>query len=49
MCIRDSRFRFLRGEIDRTAYDAEIALVRDTLAASDAAHWREYLAAWDAS
>ena len=33
----------------RQAYDAEIALVRDTLAASDAAHWREYLAAWDAS
>ncbi|CAB3731769.1 hypothetical protein LMG1866_04701 [Achromobacter ruhlandii] len=43
------RFRFLRGEIDRTAYEAEIALVRDTLTASDAPHWKEYLAAWDAN
>ncbi|MFJ1298666.1 3'-5' exonuclease [Pseudomonadota bacterium AL_CKDN230030165-1A_HGKHYDSX7] len=42
------RFRFMRGEIDHIAYDQEIALVRDTLAASDAPHWREYLAAWDA-
>ena len=43
------RFRFLRGEIDRTAYEAEIALVRDTLTASDAPHWKEYMAAWDAN
>ncbi len=43
------RFRFLRGELDRVAYDAEVALVRDTLAASDAPHWKEYLAAWDAA
>jgi len=42
------RFRFLRGELDAAAYEAEIALVRDTLAASDAPHWKEYLAAWDA-
>lgn len=41
------RFRFLRGELDQVSYDAEIALVRDTLAASDAPHWKEYLAAWD--
>jgi predicted PolB exonuclease-like 3'-5' exonuclease len=43
------RFRFLRGELDATAYQAEVDLVRDTLAASDAAHWKEYLAAWDAA
>jgi hypothetical protein len=43
------RFRFLRGELDRTAYEAEIALVRDTLTASDAPHWKEYMAAWDAN
>lgn len=43
------RFRFLRGELDATAYQAEIDLVRSTLAASDAAHWKEYLAAWDAA
>ena len=27
-------------------YEAEIALVRDTLSASDAPHWKEYLDAW---
>ncbi|MGN6578677.1 MAG: 3'-5' exonuclease [Bordetella sp.] len=43
------RFRFLRGELDATAYQAEVDLVRDTLAASDATHWKEYLAAWDAA
>lgn len=42
------RFQFLRGELDRAAYDAEVALVRDTLSASDAAHWKEYMATWDA-
>lgn len=43
------RFRFLRGELDRTSYETEIALVRDTLSASDAPHWKEYMAAWDAN
>jgi len=42
------RFRLLRGELDQTAYQAEIDLVRDTLAASDAPHWLEYLEAWEA-
>lgn len=42
------RFRFLRGELDQTAYDAEVNLVRDTLSASDAAHWKEYMAVWNA-
>lgn len=40
------RFRFLKGELDRASYDAEVQLVRDTLQASDAVHWKEYLAAW---
>ena len=31
-----TRFRFLRGELDPVSYEAEIALVRDTLSASDA-------------
>ncbi|OZI49759.1 3'-5' exonuclease [Bordetella genomosp. 4] len=43
------RFRFLRGELDAASYQAEIDLVRDTLAASNAPHWQEYLAAWDAT
>ncbi|TAM87971.1 MAG: 3'-5' exonuclease [Candidimonas sp.] len=42
------RFRFLKGELDLAAYNAEIGLVHDTLAATGAAHWQEYLAAWDA-
>lgn len=42
------RFQFLRGELDAQAYAEEVALVRDTLAASEAPHWKEYLAAWDA-
>ncbi|MBP6017848.1 MAG: 3'-5' exonuclease [Burkholderiaceae bacterium] len=41
------RFRLLKGELDRAAYDAELKLVHDTLQASGAPHWQEYLAAWD--
>ncbi len=40
------RFQLMRGEITQQAYEAELALVRDSLAAIDAPHWREYLAAW---
>lgn len=41
-----SRFRMLRGELSASAHQAERALVRDALAAIDAPHWRQYLAAW---
>ena len=41
------RFRYLRGELDQQAYQAEIDLVRDTLSASEAPHWKEYMATWD--
>jgi len=40
------RFQLMRGDITQQAYEAELALVRDSLAAIDAPHWREYLAAW---
>jgi len=40
------RFRLMRGELGPAEYEAEVALVRDTLAGIDAPHWREYLAAW---
>ena len=43
------RFRLLRGEIGAGDYAQEIALVRERIAASDAPHWREFLAAWDAN
>lgn len=40
------RFRLMRGELTRAQYDAEVMLVREALAGMDAAHWKEYLAAW---
>lgn len=40
------RFQLLRGELSQVAYDAEVELVRSSLAALDAPHWHEYLAAW---
>ena len=40
------RFRQMRGELDGAGYAAEIALVRERIAASDAPHWREFLARW---
>lgn len=42
------RYRLIKGEIDIPAYDAEVQLVHDTLSASTAPHWVEYVAAWDA-
>jgi len=43
------RFRLLKGELDNESYAAEIALVRETLMASEGAHWVHYLQAWDAA
>lgn len=43
------RFRLMKGELDSQAYDAEVQLVRDTLQASNAPHWKEYMATWDAN
>jgi predicted PolB exonuclease-like 3'-5' exonuclease len=40
------RFRFIRGELDRSGYEAEVKLVRDVLQASNAPHWEEYMRAW---
>jgi len=40
------RFRLLRGELDAAAYDAEVALVRETLEQSAEPHWKQYLEAW---
>jgi predicted PolB exonuclease-like 3'-5' exonuclease len=43
-----TRFRLMRGELDAGAYAQEISLVRERLGGLDAAHWKEFLAAWDA-
>ena len=40
------RYQLMRGQLTRAAFDAEIDLVRRSLAEIDAAHWKEYLAAW---
>jgi predicted PolB exonuclease-like 3'-5' exonuclease len=45
------RFKLMRGQLSPSAYDAEIALVRDTLTGYTHAnpalpHWSEFLAAW---
>ncbi|RZI40569.1 3'-5' exonuclease [Herbaspirillum sp. HC18] len=40
------RFLLMRGAMSRDTYNAEIELVRTSLAALDGAHWKEYLAAW---
>jgi predicted PolB exonuclease-like 3'-5' exonuclease len=42
------RFRLMRGEIDVAGYAGEIAVARERIAASEAPHWKAYLAAWDA-
>jgi len=40
------RFMAMRGDLVPAEYDAEIKLLREKLGASDATHWKEYLAAW---
>ena len=40
------RFMKMRGTLTEAAYAAEIELARSTVAGHDAAHWQEFLAAW---
>ncbi|MDH4106683.1 MAG: 3'-5' exonuclease [Gammaproteobacteria bacterium] len=40
------RFEFMRGRLDAAGLEREFDLVRQTLAESDAAHLREFAAAW---
>jgi 3'-5' exonuclease len=40
------RFQQMRGQLSAKAHAEEVAFVRKELAKSDAAHWREFLAAW---
>lgn len=42
------RFQLMRGFMSKEAYGAEMALVRETLAALPGPHWREYLELWAA-
>ncbi|MFS0754428.1 3'-5' exonuclease [Noviherbaspirillum sp. 1P10PC] len=40
------RFQFLRGQMSAAAYEAEIALVRSSLAELEGCHWPAFLDAW---
>lgn len=40
------RFLLMRGVLTPVAYEAEMELVRNALAALEGQHWTEYLAAW---
>lgn len=40
------RFQLMRGGFTESEYEREIVFVKETLAAVDEPHWREYLAAW---
>lgn len=41
------RYQLMRGRLDRTGYEAEVARVRETLVGEAGAHWRAFLDAWD--
>ena len=43
------RFQHLRGLLDETQYQQELALVRSTLERGPGGHWKEYLDAWPGS
>lgn len=43
------RFELLRGNLDRSGYERELALLRRTLTEQDKAHFRAFLGAWDAA
>jgi hypothetical protein len=43
------RFRLMRGELTAVEYAKEVSLAREKIAATGAAHWQAFLAAWDAN
>lgn len=43
------RFQLLRGTLSAGQYATEVSFAREKLAAADAPHWREFIAAWDAN
>jgi 3'-5' exonuclease len=43
------RFQQLRGALVAETYGAEVSLARERIASYPQAHWREFMAAWDAN
>jgi hypothetical protein len=39
----------MRGLLTAAEHDSELALVKTSLAATGLPHWKEFLAAWEAS
>jgi predicted PolB exonuclease-like 3'-5' exonuclease len=43
------RFQLMRGLLTAAEHDSELALIKTTLAATGLPHWKEFIAAWEAS
>ena len=43
------RFQLMRGVLDQSSYEREIALVRDTLSGYSGQHWQEFLQQWQSN
>lgn len=43
------RFQMMRGLLTAAEHDSELALVKTSLAATGLPHWKEFIAAWEAS
>ncbi len=43
------RFQLMRGLLTAAEHDSELELVKTTLAATGLPHWKEFIAAWEAS
>jgi len=43
------RFQLMRGLLTAAEHEAELALVKTTLAATGLPHWKEFIATWEAS
>jgi predicted PolB exonuclease-like 3'-5' exonuclease len=43
------RFQMMRGLLSKVEHEAEIALVKSSLAATGLPHWKEFITAWEES
>ena len=43
------RFQMMRGHLTKAEHDAGLALVKSSLAATGLPHWKQFIAAWEAS
>jgi predicted PolB exonuclease-like 3'-5' exonuclease len=43
------RFQMMRGLLSKVEHEAELALVKSSLTATGAPHWKEFITAWEES